>query len=78
MKILRFCYNIFVHLKGQTHVQTFQAQILGATMQFGSKSGCGAILKVWTWIWDLDLGMIIFTFYSAWDVNIVIWGVGRC
>ena len=48
MKILRFCYNIFIHLKGQTHVQTFQTQTLGATMQFGSKSGCAATLKVWT------------------------------
>ena len=31
---------------GTTHVQTFQTQTLGATMQFGSKSGCGATLKV--------------------------------
>ena len=32
----------------ETHVQTFKTQTLGATMQFGSKSGCGTTLKVWT------------------------------
>ena len=56
-----------------THVQTFatnfwyfqtfadhgvdQSQTLGATMQFGSKSGCGVTLKVWKWVWDLDPGV---------------------
>ena len=32
------------------HIQNFQTQTLGATMQFGSKSGCVATLKVWTWV----------------------------
>ena len=33
---------------GAIHVQTFQTQTLGANMQFGSTSGCGAALKLWT------------------------------